>query len=390
MKYSFKKISIEAPFPTTQCGHSCQTFLVDTFEDHLYARVLGFKDDNNWIIHVSMDLLAFDLDHRNELQDKLREYYKDNNLHLITSTTHTHYANSVRTDEYVDWLIKTLFDGITSMEYVEKGNIYTTYQRRHTNACGKSRISGYETNNENLCLLRFYDDNDDNFFNMVINNCHPTTLAATSPFFSAEYPGYTLKLLEEDNNNSDYSFIQGAAGDISSRFVRDGQEYKDMVKLANNLFTEIKEMMQTKVDKIPLSLKYVEVTIPYEHDFSPVDTSKIRADITPRELEAIEGGQAIRAKAANPDPHGIFGNIKKEVILGSWYLGSLQIIFYPNEIFSAYMDGLDLDKQMLVSYSNGYGPYILPIDFPYITYEMFLDTLTNNCKKKIIEAIHTI
>ena len=390
MKFCFKKISIEAPFPTTQCGHSCQTFLVDTFKDHLFARALGIKDDNNWIIHVSMDLLGFDADHRNELQEKLREYYKDDNLHLITSTTHTHYANSVRTDEYVGWLMNRLYEEIITMEYVEKGNIYTTYQRKHTNACGKSRISGYETDLENLCLIRFYDDNNDNFFNVVINNCHPTTLAAKSPFFSAEYPGYVLKLLEEDNNNSNYTFIQGAAGDISSRFVRDGQEYKDMVKLATNLFNEIKELMEVQIDKIPLTLDYQEVKIPYEHDFSPIDLSRIRADLTPRELEAIEGGQAIRARAANPDPHGIFGNLKKEVVVGTWRFGSVQIVFYPNEIFSEYMSDLDLDKKILVSYSNGYGPYILPIDFPYVTYEMFLDTLTNDTKAKIKQTINEI
>ena len=390
MQFSFKKISIEAPFPTTQCGHSCQTFLVDTFKDHTYARALGIKDDSNWIIHVSMDLLGFDLNHRNILQDKLRKFYNDENLHLITSTTHTHYANSIRTDEYVDWLMERLYEGITSMEYVEKGNIYTTYQRKHTNACGKSRISGYETNNEFLCLLRFYDDQDDNFFNIIINNCHPTTLKATSPFFSAEYPGYVLKLLEEDNGNSSYTFIQGASGDISSRFVRDGQEYEDMVKIAKNLFGEIKELMETKLDKVPLTLDYKEVTIPYEHDFSPIDLSNIRADLTPRELETIKGGQEIRAKAKNPNPHGIFGNLCKEVILGTWRLGSLQIIFYPNEIFSAYLDYIDLDKKMLVSYSNGYGPYILPIDFQIITYEMFLDTLTKPTKEKIVEAIKSI
>lgn len=390
MKYGFKKISIEAPFPTTQCGHSCQTFLVDTFKDHLYGRALGFKDDNNWIIHLSMDLLGFDLDSRNELQNRLREYYKDENLHLITSTTHTHYANSVRTDEYVNWLLDRLYEGITSMEYVEKGNVYTTYQRRHTNACGKSRISGYETNNENLCLVRFYDEANDNFFNIVINNCHPTTLSAMSPFFSAEYPGYVLKLLEEDNGNSSYSFIQGAAGDISSRFVRDGQEYKDMVKLATNLFGEIKELMNETVEKKPLTLDYREVKIPYEHDFSPIDMSKLRSDLTQRELEAIEGGQKIRAKAANPDPHGIFGKLKKEVVLATWYMGSIQIVFYPNEIFSEYMNGLDLDKKMLVSYSNGYGPYILPINFPHITYEMFLDTLTDKTKENIIKQIQSI
>lgn len=390
MKYSFKKICIEAPFPTTQCGHSCQTFLVDTFKDHLYARAVAFKDDNNWIIHLSMDLLAFDLKHRNALQDKLREYYHNDNLHLITSTTHTHYANSIRDDKYKEWLMTVLFDGITSMEYVEKGNIYSTYQRKHTNACGKSRISGYETNNEYLCLLRFYDDNNDNFFNIVINNCHPTTLAATSPFFSAEYPGYVLKLLEEDNNNSDYTFIQGAAGDISSRFVRNGQEYEHMVELAQKLFKEITDLMAKNIDKKPLTLDYYEIPVSYEHDFSPIDLSKIRADLSPRELETIKGGQEIRARVATPDEHGIFGNVIKQAIISTWKLGSLQIIFYPNEIFSAYMDGLNLDEKMLVSYSNGYGPYILPIDFPFITYEMFLDTLTNTCKEKIKEIINTI
>ena len=390
MKYSFKKICIEAPFPTTQCGHSCQTFLVDTFKDHLYARAVAFKDDNNWIIHLSMDLLAFDLKHRNALQDKLREFYHNDNLYLITSTTHTHYANSIRDDKYKEWLMGVLFDGITSMEYVEKGNIYSTYQRKHTNACGKSRISGYETNNEYLCLLRFYDDNNDNFFNIVINNCHPTTLAATSPFFSAEYPGYVLKLLEEDNNNSDYTFIQGAAGDISSRFVRNGQEYEHMVELAQKLFKEITDLMAENIDKKPLALDYYEIPVSYEHDFSPIDLSKIRADLSPRELETIKGGQEIRARVATPDEHGIFGNVIKQAIISTWKLGSLQIIFYPNEIFSAYMDGLNLDEKMLVSYSNGYGPYILPIDFPFITYEMFLDTLTNTCKEKIKEIINTI
>lgn len=392
MKFSFKKICIEAPFPTTQCGHSCQTYLVDTFKDHTYCRALGLKDDNNWIIHLSLDLLGFDLEHRNELQNKLRDFYKSPNLHLITSTTHTHYANSVRTDEYVNWLMNTLYVGITSMEYEEKGNIYTTYQRKHSTACGKSRISGYETNNEFLCLIRFYDENKNNFFNFVLNNCHPTTLAATSPFFSAEYPGYVLKLLEEDDSTSTYSFIQGCSGDISSRFVREGQEYEHMVKLATKLFEEIKELMNETKEMVPLSLTIKEIDIPYEHDYSPIDLSNMRTDLTPRELETIKIGQEERARRAaiRKDPHGIFGNTIETITLCSWELGSIQIVFYPNEIFSEYLNELDLDKKMLVSYSNGYGPYILPIKFPFITYEMFLDTLSDNCKRNIIEQIKNI
>ena len=68
MQYSFTKINIQAPFPTTQCGHSCQTYELTEFHDPLYARVIGLKDEENWFIHFSFDLLAFSLEKRNELE----------------------------------------------------------------------------------------------------------------------------------------------------------------------------------------------------------------------------------------------------------------------------------------------------------------------------------
>ena len=80
--------------------------------------------------------------------------------------------------------------------------------------------------------------------------------------------------------------------------------------------------------------------------------------------------------------------IKKPIY--SWNLGAVKIVFVPNEIFSAYMSPLDLSKTILVSYSNGYGPYILPIGFPYLTYEMFTDTLTVQTKEKLMKIISTI
>ena len=54
------------------------------------------------------------------------------------------------------------------------------------------------------------------------------------------------------------------------------------------------------------------------------------------------------------------------------------------------MNYISLDRELLVSYSNGYGPYILPIDFPYITYEMFMDTLTKETKQRLIEVLKII
>ncbi len=388
MKYSFKKINIEAPFPTTQCGHSCQTYEVTEFKDHLFARVSAFDDGINWIIHFSMDLLAFNLKDRNDLQERIREYYKCDRIQVITSTTHTHYANSVRTDKYLNYLKDVLVEGIKDMEYTEKDNLSTSYQRFHTNAVGKSRISGYETGNEYLCLIRFYE-NDNNFFSIVFNNCHPTILKATVPYFSAEYPGYVLRKLEETYPDTDFTYLQGPSGDISSRFVRDGQDYEAMEKLGNNLYKEVVDLINKPALRKPMKLKFKAYIQPYEHDFTPVDMSNMPENLTERELETIKLGQEQRKKL-EASANKIFGIPAPEGLICSLDIGAIKLVFFPNELFSEYMNFVNLDEKLIVSYSNGYGPYVLPIGFRHVTYEMFTDTLSKKTKEEIIEVFKTI
>lgn len=388
MQYSFKKIKINAPFPTTQCGHSCQTYLVSDFNDDLYARVTAFKDEGTWVIHYSMDLLEFDQDSYLKLQDKLRDHYHDEHLHVITSATHTHYANSVRDERYSEYLMDLLVKETATMVYSEKKDVKVSYQHLHTTSVGRSRISGNETNNETLCLVRFYEA-DDEFLNIVYYNCHPTILEAHTRFFSADYPGYVLKKLEETYPNTDFTFLQGPAGDISTRFTRDGQDYEAVKKLGNKLVEEIIALKQAKADAASFKLGYKEEQVHYDHEFTPIDLSKVRSDLSEREKETIRIGQQEREKFERQGSL-IFGRLIKDAIIAALDLGCVKIIFFPNEIFSHYMDYIDKDREMLVSYSNGYGPYVLPIDFPYITYEMFTDTLTRASKERIIETLKNI
>ncbi|MDI9540700.1 MAG: hypothetical protein QM204_04405 [Bacillota bacterium] len=384
MYYCFKKINIASPFPTTQCGHISQTRELSDYKDNLFARVISFKDDKNWLFHISADVLAINREFRLQLQKTIREKLNNNNINLITSATHTHYGNDINNIDYLKYLMEILIKGITAMQYQQIGEVKCTYSNMHTTAVGKSRISGYETNLEYLNLITFYKNENIPFLRIVVNNCHPTILHADVPFFSAEYPGYVLKLMEKENKNIDHSFMMGASGDISSRFVRSGQKYENMVELAERLFEEIKVLINRDGNKYPLKLDYHEVEVALEHEFIPIDLSAIRTDLTTRELETIRYGQIVRAQLKQSN------DIIKKANLASWNLGAVKIVFVPNEIFSAYMSPLDLSKTILVSYSNGYGPYILPIGFPYLTYEMFTDTLTVQTKEKLMKIISTI
>ncbi|MBR4462034.1 MAG: hypothetical protein IKS51_05600 [Erysipelotrichaceae bacterium] len=387
MKYSFKKINIVAPFPTRQCGHSSQTYELSDCHDPLYARVTAFRDENSWIIHYSFDLLAFDLASRNELQEYLRDCYQNDQIHVITSTTHTHYANDVRNDRYVKYLLDLLKKETVTMEYRETGNLSTAFQIRHSEAIGRSRISGYDTGNEYLGLIRFYEE-DHNFLNLIYCNCHPTILNANVPYFSAEYPGYVLKKLEDAYPETDFTFVQGAAGDISSRFVRSGQDYEALMERGDQLYAEIQELFQEDAQKEPLQLSYKEIPFAYEHEFTPIDLSNMRTDLSDREKETIAIGQQVRAQMESSGSP-LFGTPIKEIVISALDLGSVKLVFFPNEIFTEYMNHLK-EKELLVSYSNGYGPYILPPDFAYVTYEIFLDTLTKETKERLIEVFENI
>ena len=161
------------------------------------------------------------------------------------------------------------------------------------------------------------------------------------------------------------------------------------MKLGDRLYKEIIDLMNNDATKYPLELKYVIRPLTTHHEFTPIDLSKIRSDLSDRERETIRLGQEQRAKLEKAN-NAIFGKPDEQILISALYLGSVELIFFPNEIFSEYMNYLDLDKQLLVSYSNGYGPYVLPIDFKYITYEMFTDTLTKETKERIIETFKTI
>ena len=296
MYYCFKKINIASPFPTTQCGHISQTRELSDYKDNLFARVISFKDDKNWLFHISADVLAINREFRLQLQKTIREKLNNNNINLITSATHTHYGNDINNIDYLKYLMEILIKGITAMQYQQIGEVKCTYSNMHTTAVGKSRISGYETNLEYLNLITFYKNENIPFLRIVVNNCHPTILHADVPFFSAEYPGYVLKLMEKENKNIDHSFMMGASGDISSRFVRSGQKYENMVELAERLFEEIKVLINRDGNKYPLKLDYHEVEVALEHEFIPIDLSAIRTDLTTRELETIRYGQIVRAQ----------------------------------------------------------------------------------------------
>ncbi len=381
MKYGFLRKIINSPFPTTQCGHITQTNELFVYHDDLEARLLYLSDGKTTIIHLSADVLSIDRNTRIKLQDQARSFFHDAKLVLITSATHTHVANNIRDERYIKYFIELIANAFKDIVIHETKSIKTEYQIVKFNEVGKSRISNYETNNEYLSLIKLMIEGK-TWLNIIIHNCHPTILHANVPYFSSEFPGYVMQQLRLEYPDEEFTYMSGASGDISSRFTRPNQTYAAVEFLGNKMIAKIKQLKANQSYDKDLKLDYHEEEIKYEHDLAPIDISKIRGSLTARELETIEFGKIMRENYVK-DP----SKLVYEATAAQWDIGGIKLIFYPNEMFSKWLDEIDLKEKILVSYSNGYGSYIIPQDFPYITYESFIDTLTSKTKDKVLSVI---
>ena len=116
-----------------------------------------------------------------------------------------------------------------------------------------------------------------------------------------------------------------------------------------------------------------------------IDISHLPDNLTDREKETIEIGQKMRERYIASKKA-----LDQEIMLSKLTLGTYQFIFNPKETFSSYINALNLDKSVLICYSNGYSPYIVDIGFKGITYEMFTDTTTEETKIRFYKLLEEL
>ena len=376
MYYAVKTVNVNPWKPVNQYGHIEQVYPVDKIHDDLNARIVALNDNNMTFIHISLDSLGTPY----SLQEKL-----ENNLSiegqfcLVISATHTHYAADPRNEDYYNQLYKQLKEGVETLDYQECTSISTSYEVLPFNEVGVSRITGHQAN-VLLGLLTIYAD-DKPIVRYIYHNVHPTVLAAKdTDYFSAEWPGYVIS--ELNKNGCFHSYIQGPAGDISTRFTRRDQSYESVMELGNKLVVKMEEMEKKEYEKHPLQLSVKKDVIKCHHEFDPVSLDDLPDNISEREIETINTGVIMRNHLKeHPEL------LTKEIHLTKVSLGSYTLIFEPNELFSGYLDYIDTTKELLACYSNGYEPYVTPLGQKLFTYETFTDTLTVETKQELIEKL---
>ncbi|TDW18275.1 neutral/alkaline non-lysosomal ceramidase N-terminal domain-containing protein [Kribbella kalugense] len=220
--------------------------------------------------------------------------------------------------------------------------------------------------------------------------CHPTTYGPENLQYSADWPGAARDALAP----AVVGFLQGAAGDVSPRFTRQGRGAAEVARLGNLLAARVREALADPGLELPQSapaIRRTTLTLPVR-SIPTVDESEElvtaaergvnRADdatgrISQTRLEGARG-QALMAAAALPPT--------LDLPVSAVTMGDVCWINLPVELFAVHGACLEHDSThpitRVIGYTDGYYGYVVdPSAAEAGTYEAlitFFDQPTTN------------
>lgn len=372
-------VSINPHEPVKQCGFIQQTQPVSTVHDDLMLRLLRIDTPQGRIIHAVYDNIGFSLIQAKDVREAVKALFTDP-TEVVLSCTHTHFGGDPHDEKYFNQLKVTTLDAVKACVVHPVKDLRVSFTSVPFTGVGQSRISNHHANVV-LDVLSFCDG-ERRLATQIIHNCHPTILSGDTPFFTAEYPGVAIRELEQCYPGEFFQFLQGADGDISTRFTRQAQTIAEVTRLGLTLATEVKRLLSRPTERHPLVFSSVSRHMPLMHELKDLDALRSNPNPSPRELETIAIGRKV---LENLKPR--FHELPKSLELTAVRYGPYTQVYAPNELFSDYLKVIPKERASLVCYSQGYAPYVSGLEDLPLTYELFTDTYSVGTKTLLYQTL---
>lgn len=219
---------------------------------------------------------------------------------------------------------------------------------------------------------------------------HPTLLGPDTHEYSADLPGEIRRRVRAHASGTakplPVLFLNGTAGDVSTRWVRRARDAEEMHRIGGLLHAAI-PTADTPLDIDPITLREVEVTL------APADRNPVRLDALQaqaeeqlrhrlssgdqRRWESVLEGVARARRNRNREPI--------EVVAQHLTLGALGLWVLPGEPVSS-LSALVPEDDLVVGYGNGYVGYLTQDD-DQETYESLAAAVEPAAGPRLIQAL---
>ncbi len=250
LEFGFSKECITPQLPIALGGYADREGEAIGVHDDLYVRASYLKAEGKQCILLAFDLLMMDDAYYQPIQKEIAEALKIPIENVLIATTHTHSAplfirqNTFgKVSESYFLRVKEAAVLVAAKARGQKQPVKTGWSQKKFSGVGRSRRSGDREGDVVLTLLSFVDLKEKPVATIINYNCHPTVLSAANREVSAEYPGAVIRALEE-SHSGEFLFVNGAAGDVSTRFVRKEQSFEEMERLGELLANEVSRALE--------------------------------------------------------------------------------------------------------------------------------------------------
>jgi hypothetical protein len=380
-----KEVEITPPVGSKLEGYSARTEASCGIHDPLMAAVLVFQQDEQTVAWISLDYLAINAQTVGRIREAVANAAAIPAQNVLVACIHTHAApvgllggipllHGERDTALEDMLVRKLA-GAASWAKATLQPAQIRIGRETLTELGKNRNNPDTGPLDSQLTVLTVEDMQGELIAVWANyGCHPTVLGFENLWISADYPGAAREALKKVYPGMVWVFMNGASGDISTRFTRRGQGFSEVRRFGHLLAGSVMRAIQLadpiKVDNIkswiePVSLPVRVFPSKAEGEaelkrLNEIWQEKRKANAPASELRIAqtrtEGAQAQLVMA---QAYGDKKILESEIQM--MQLGDFALVTLPGEPFTRTV--LDIKNQSpfiytsIVSYGNDYRGY---------------------------------
>ena len=358
-------------FPCYLCGHAMRKEKAIGIKDDLFVSAHRLLIDQTTLIFVSVELIGLTKTTTDLLKQEISRQYAIDPDNINISFVHTHSAPEYAMvspfghgqgaidgyPEYIHDAIKSCVDDCFKTPLVD---VVARTRSIEVQGYYGSRNGLDLPSDKTMRIVEFIHD-DHPVASWLNITCHPTVLGPQNLYVSADLAGYLCRGIQKKTGVYPL-FMQGAAGDISNRLYRQGNDYAELIRVGEGIL----EQWFKQDDYSSLTMDHlVKTTYDFKQTFYPdmdqkrqrVNDIQLKIDTAKTFDEKKVYTSALAAAKANVD----INEYTLDLHCVIYKMDDVCILSIPAELFNQF--GVAIKKAMAVpcpiiwgysNYSVGY------------------------------------
>jgi neutral ceramidase len=404
---------ITPDIPCRMGGYGDRAAPASAIHDALYANALALGTREQPFVVVTCDLIGVDELMTREVRQRVAVPFPGARVWL--GATHTHSGPDVArslsfTREPPDPAIwQRIIAGASAAALTAITRMHPVWARWTDGA-----IDGIATNRDHpeigadltLAMLCLYDEADRRGQPAALFGsfpCHPTVLGSENLAISADLAGaFRTRLHALLGDETWIALATGAAGDISTRHMRQGQGFAELERLGGLLAQQANALL-TEARPLGLALPHVQDTVVKLEPKEPLLADKLAVytrSVQDRARAEQRAGNASQARTLETVLQGLRASQvlalsraedEASVVVSAALMGELALAAIPGELYNEL--GVLIRRAgerpvLLLGYTNGYAGYI-PTRAAYaeLDYEVLVSPFAPGSGERLASAL---